>query len=191
MQRITKSKKVVTVAAAPRSNVLSSRKIEAIEDRADHSSTQSWSPPIDVFSKPVESTVIFGHSISKKSNSLESVWKNSEVPIVRLASVPPTPSLNQEILEKLKFELQQKSSDYEKLEKWIDNRLSIFVQLQKDLATASGNQSATEKVTHRVAIETKNLETDKEYKWKRIELDQLQPRLETLREEIAKLEQLL
>lgn len=190
MQRITKSKKVPTTVALPRSNPVPSRKIESTDDKIDHSSTQSWSPPIDVFSKPMESTVSFGHSISKKSNSLESVRKNSEAPIVRLASVPPpTPSPNQEVLETLKLELKQKSYDYERLEKWIDNRLSIFVQLQKDLATANGNQSATEKVTHRVAVETKNLESDKEYKWKRIELDQLQPRLEALREEIAKLEQ--
>lgn len=187
MQRITKTKKVATVA--PR--IVSSSKQQSVADKSESHSTQSWSPTIDVFSKPEEPVVKRPNIPTKNSSSAEIALVKDEPrdTYVSRVSAPPIPEPNLERRNKISEELSRKSRDYEILEKWIDSRLSIFLQLQKDLATAMGNKSATDRITNRVVIETKNLEADKEYKWKRIELDQLQKKISALQNDLQKLSQ--
>lgn len=164
MQRVTGQKKAVAPVRAPPAKTESS-------ERHEQSSTHSWSPSIDVFSKPAEPAVAI-----KKSRS---------APSMNAASAKPAAEPVSELYLELRSKFQRKFQEYDALEKWMDRRLAIFEQLQKDLTTASGNASATERITNRVALETANLGSDKEYKWKMAEMSQLRNELDSLRTQIA------
>lgn len=76
---------------------------------------------------------------------------------------------------------------YTKLEQYMDRRLAIFEQLQKDLNMAADSPGATERISNRVAIETNALNADKEYKWKLAEMNQLRSELETIKSQLDSL----
>ncbi len=156
MQKITGSKKTSTASSSPRPTT----KPIPRGQQADVSSTHSWSPPIDVFSKPPE-----------PQEQLEVTNTMNESP----------PIVNHQEHNELLVKYKGKAKEYKALENWMDRRLSIFEQLQKDLNTAAGNHAATERITNRVAVETANLKADKEYKWKMAEMDQLREEIGSLR----------
>lgn len=159
MQRISGQKKAASAGiASPRIPVK-----KASTSETDRSSTQSWSPTIDVFSKPEPEP-------SKKT------------------IVGPALAVEEDHrYGELAGRFQQLFGQYSELEKWIDRRLAIFEQLQKDLDMAKTSQQATERITKRVALETERLRSDKEYKWKLAEMDHLKGQLETIRSQMAAL----
>jgi len=158
MARVAGNKKPTAAPASPRITK------PAPIDRTDKSSTHSWSPPIDVFSKPAEPVTM---NLAKKAKS------NESLPLIDHVQVA------------VKSRLQSKAEEYKKLEQWMDRRLSIFEQLQKDLAMAKGNAAATERITNRVYVETASLNADKEYKWKMAEITQIKAEIDALRSQLA------
>lgn len=176
LQRVVGGKKPPSgPSASPRPARPTSTTTQTSCERVDKSSTHTWSPPIDVFSKPPEPSLeVVPRSAPKPKKQRLSVDKTAEKPTT--AAVPMDP-----VYQQLYNRYQSKVSEYKMAEQWVNRRLSIFEQLQKDLNTASGNQSATERIANRVAIENEKLRADKEYKWKMAELDQLRSDLETLK----------
>jgi len=145
---------------------------EAGNDRLEQSSTQSWSPPIDVFSKPAEPSLPKLAPSAKKSKSAELVTEKAPVFVDHLEAQVQT-------------QLKDKLKRYDELERWVNKRLEIFEQLERDLKTATGMVVATERITNKVALETANLKADKEYKWKLAEMDELRQELELLKSKLS------
>lgn len=172
MQRVITQKKPAVQSTVLRAPV---KPKAVVCERLEQASTQSWSPPIDVFSKPAEEAVApTVRPPVKKVKSADSLTK-----------LEPAPVVQDPQLLRLQNQYRERLGRYNDLEKWISKRLEIFEQLQKDLKTAEGKVAATEKITNRVSVETANLKADREYKWKMAELDQLRGELESIKSKLA------
>lgn len=178
LQRVVGGRKpaVAPPAASPRP-ARPSAAAQASSERMDKSSTHTWSPPLDVFSKPPEPAM--PEPVPRPTPRPKKQKTVADSAAEKAAAAPAVPM--DPVYEQLFNRYQSKVREYKTAEQWIDRRLSIFEQLQKDMNTASGNKAATERIANRVAIENDKLRADKEYKWKTAELDQLRTELEALK----------
>lgn len=180
LQRVQGGKKAVSTVST---RITKPAPVASYNERLDKSSTHSWSPPVDVFSKPPEPVAPV-----EPIKTIEPTKTKLKRPAQSKAAAPiESQVIHSPEYDALHRRYQGLVAEYTRLEQYADRRLAIFEQLQKDLTMAADNPRATERISSRVAIENNALQADKEFKWKMTEMDQLKVELDTIKSQLASL----
>jgi hypothetical protein len=146
--------------SVPSSRVISSRPL------SEQDSQQSWSPLLSDHASTGPTT----HPPTLRGGEIK-IATERKPPSMNL--LPPRNAASKSgTYSQLEEEFSRRYAEYLALDQWVDDRLSVFKSLQKELTTTSTKSPTHEQTTFRLVVEEQRLKDDREYQEKLEKLEE-------------------